>query len=1036
MEIPPYLIDQITRGRVILFLGAGANHGSKDKHGHPAPLGNDLSDRLSDKFLGGGFKDNDLSFVADLSMSESDQNTVEKFISDELLELVPADYHLLIPRFKWRGIVTLNYDKIIETSFSNCKDKLQNVVPILSDSDHIDEVLRDSRLVPLLKIHGCISRTGDSQLPLVLTIDQFIGAGTNRAKLYNLFSSWCSEYTVLIVGSSMKDYDVRQTILNITDDLQRHPTYYYIKPNIHRTELHYWSAKSIEVIKGTFEEFLVSADQQIPDTARVLSVLQEAGHPVRDKYVIDEPVASGVIEAFKTNYVYVSKGMAIENGNPSNFYRGDGLGWFAIKEELDVKRNLLEQILLEGILIQEDDRPTDVELYVIKGEAGAGKSVFLRRLAWETGVSLSRMAIYYQGYSWRGMEDVLDLYRATKERLFLFVDNASDNKYFIGQVLSYCRRMKIKITVVTTERTNEWNTYCEAIQPDVTQEYNLRYLSHEEIVKLVQLLEMHDALGALLSTIPNEEVVELFEEKAGRQLLVALHEVTQGRPFEEILIDEYQSIASDEGRSLYLTVCALNRLKMPVRAGIVSRIHGIVFEEFENRLLKPLERVVIVDKLPWGDYCYKARHPEIANIVFLHVLSDRHDRYDEYVNILNALDPMYSIDEDMIRGMLKAKSIHALFPDYGDARAVYSVAEEKLGQEKYLLQQMANYERIRPDGNLSRAIEYMDIAMRNSPNDDSLRHTLAEIYLRRADQSDNIYERERYRTDANAMLGMIRGRGLDQSYNDVTRAKIAIQKVEDCLSRSDVSEKALKESMREVEKQLLEMKQSYPHNSHVLSCDLLYAELLHDDERCEAVLRNANELNQRDPYIAIRYARTLAEKERHEEAQEVLRIALEVNRSDKRLNYEYAESLRNRRIGTHEELASYYRRAYTDGDGNYLSQFWHARYLYETGGWENKSKAKGIFKKMRELRISPTERVRIRDAFGGLDNPVIYAGTIIKQEMNYCIVRVDRLDDACYTPQSSFSSEEWRAIRRGDNVAVKIGFNMSGVFAFDAHLNK
>ena len=47
-----------------------------------------------------------------------------------------------------------------------------------------------------------------------------------------------------------------------------------------------------------------------------------------------------------------------------------------------------------------------------------------------------------------------------------------------------------------------------------------------------------------------------------------------------------------KAQRVYLTICLLNRLEVPVRAGIISRIHDIPFGDFKARLFKPLEHVV------------------------------------------------------------------------------------------------------------------------------------------------------------------------------------------------------------------------------------------------------------------------------------------------------------------------------------------------------------------------------------------------------------------------------------------------------------
>lgn len=76
MELPPILVDFITEGQAILFLGAGASYGAKHPSGNRIPSGEVLKDLLSDQFLGGEFKDRALAQVAELAISESDLFTV------------------------------------------------------------------------------------------------------------------------------------------------------------------------------------------------------------------------------------------------------------------------------------------------------------------------------------------------------------------------------------------------------------------------------------------------------------------------------------------------------------------------------------------------------------------------------------------------------------------------------------------------------------------------------------------------------------------------------------------------------------------------------------------------------------------------------------------------------------------------------------------------------------------------------------------------------------------------------------------------
>lgn len=92
-----------------------------------------------------------------------------------------------------------------------------------------------------------------------------------------------------------------------------------------------------------------------------------------------------------------------------------------------------------------------------------------------------------------------------------------------------------------------------------------------------------------------------------------------GEPFEDIY-NEYTSIYPEDARNIYLTVCVLNRQRVPVRAGLISRIHDITFEDFQRRFYAPLEKVVISSSANNHDVFYSARHSEIAEIVFRRAL--------------------------------------------------------------------------------------------------------------------------------------------------------------------------------------------------------------------------------------------------------------------------------------------------------------------------------------------------------------------------------------------------------------------------------
>ena len=413
--------------------------------------------------------------------------------------------------------------------------------------------------------------------------------------------------------------------------------------------------------------------------------------------------------------------MAIDPDDPARFYRGFDVGWYAVERALDVRRSLTEVLLREIIIRPEEDRPSPTELYVLKAEAGAGKSVFLRRLAWESARDAEALCIYVKRGRSAAIEPLLELARCTGRRIFLFWDDAADRVREIQQLAVEGLRRNLQLTIFTAERVNTWNMACEDLDQHLTGQYILRYLNHSEIERLVALLLLHRCLGERLERMSPGDRIHEFEERAGRQILVALHEATLGHPFEEILLNEFKEIEPDRARHLYLTVCALNRLNVPVRAGLISRVHGVPFSEFREKFLGPLEHVVQArqDEIT-RDYSYFARHPEIAQIVFEQVLQDPRDRYHEYVTVLQELNLAYSSDQTAFRQMIRARSLHDMFPSHEDVVALYRVALQMAPDDAYVLQQVANYERLRANGNLVQARDLLERARQLNPRDPTL----------------------------------------------------------------------------------------------------------------------------------------------------------------------------------------------------------------------------------------------------------------------------------------------------------------------------
>ena len=842
-----------------------------------------------------------------------------------------------------------------------------------------------------------------------------------------MLEEWATENTVLFVGHRLQDPDLQWFLKTLTERLPSRPRFYLARPGVDEIERDYWATKQVTVIDTTFETLLRTADEAIDRRFRPLATRLPSGHPVERRFVQRKRPSTRLLEFLSHEAEYVYDGISYESGDARRFFRGFGLGWYPILAGLDVRRSIVERFLYEVVLLPEEDRSTCTELYVIKAEAGAGKSVLLFRLAWEAATQAEVLCLRVRSAPLGDLNALVELGQATDERMFLFLDNAAENVHEIERALMFARRRELKLTVVTAERTNEWNVACEQLEGFVSGEQRLTYLSEKEIGALVDLLEENDAVGPNLRNKTREERISEFVKRSGRQLLVALHEATRGIPFQEILLDEYESLTPPEAQRLYLSVCVLNRFGVPVRAGVISRVHDIPFEHFRKRLFAPLEHVVISSRLPWGDYAYQARHSEIAQIVFDRVLTTAADRSNECIRLIRALNPLFTVDLEALRGLTRAKLVRDLFPDPSDANAIYSAASDTLGTDAYLLQQRANYERL-SGGDLRLAETLLNQARTLAPDDTSIVHTLAEVLRARAESAKHVTERTRLRRSGRAVLRRILN---ESKYAAVTNLKFMLDELRDLLKTIDSGDRAIDETIRLIDSTFQTTKQSFPADNYILAVEADFAKLLNDDERVLDVMRSARLANVRDPYIASRLASLLISRGDVNEARSCLEEAIEGNPNDQRLNYQLAEFLRVTRSGDMDSIVYHYRRAFTKSDRNYESQFWFARFAFESADGVLAQESREVFANLRDISMSYDERIRIRDVVGGFDAPTQFRGTVSRLEEAHGFLAPDGRNARVFFHRSAADLHTWESLRSGARVTFSIGFNMRGPLAID-----
>lgn len=1033
IDIPPTLKDAVKDQRAVLFLGAGASRNAKHPNGDQIPQGDSLRKLICQKFLGGKLMEKPLNAVAAMAANEVGLAEFQSYISNLFMPFEPANFHFLIARFRWRAIVTTNFDLIVERVYANSANSRQNLIKTVKDGDRFDTRLnKESNPVGFYKLHGCIESHSDSEIPLILSNEQYASYRKNRTRLYDRFRDLGYEYPIIFSGYSISDQHIQELLFDLTDPNIGRPPFYYISPKIDDLEKRYWEKLRVFSVEATFEDFIKTIDQAIPNLSRALPIEIGGGElSIRKHYRIAQPTESQSLKSYlATDTTHIHSALTAAWQDPRQFYRGYDEGWGCILQNLDVYRSFSDSVLVDTILLAEENR-INTELFMLKGPGGNGKSVSLKRIAWEAGVTYDHLVLYNEIPAGLRIEPIAEIHRLTGKRIFLFVDRVALVRDELRKLLENSQAQSIPLSIVGAERDNEWNIYCEQLEPFLRQEFRVRYLSEREIEELLGLLEQHNALGLLQNLAP-EDRVKKFVEGAERQLLVALHEATLGIPFEEIVVDEFRRIEPAGARNLYLDICALHQFDAPVRAGLISRASGIRFEQFQAEFIQPLENVVRVVRDGHNrDVYYRSRHQHIAEIVFNKMLASPEDKFDLLVRLIKSMNIDYSSDFETFYRSIKGRRIADMFPSIELGRLFYERVHETMSDDPFSWHQRAVFEMKHPGGALARAEEAAAHAFKLNPNNHSIQHTQAEIARQMANNTDDPLLKLSLRRTTRVKLSCNDQR--TSEYDLYTRAQLAIDEFKEFAASLNLSDDkktpttflgAAKETETVIQRGL----QIFPENPELLTAEATFREFLAQTDRARQALERAFNLNPRQDWLAVRLARMYQASNEITKSKSVLKDCLQDNPSSKLAHLEMGRMLAE--SGENEAAMDHLRRSFTTGDSNFEGQFWYARELFLQGQCDKagelfvalNSKAPGRFR-TKAAAVAERDGITIR-----------YDCRVERKEEGYAFLKLYRFPKNIFASRADTDPKEWDKLNPTAQGKCSLAFNRRGARAISITL--
>jgi SIR2-like domain len=880
--------------------------------------------------------------------------------------------------------------------------------------------------LPYYKLHGTIDHLHDRSAPLILTQESYLDPKRNRGRLFGRLRDLASEFPIVFVGTKVADLHIREIIADVDGAAGTRPNYYFVAPGLTSFDEQLLGARRMTPINMTFEAFMAALDQDIAPLARRLSpALGRATHSI-ERHFRRHASVSPSLRAFLTDNVeHVHGAIASTTLSPQLFFKGESGSWDPIERGYDFERHIHTAVMLRLLGVEYNEHA--IHAFVVRGVAGAGKSVFGRRIAYDLASKHEQLVLYAPAGAHLRADPLLDLHDLTGLPVTIVVDQAADQIRALEELASRLEAAKVPVSFLLLDTAAAFGSSLDDLSQHLRGHFELRNLTRNEIEALLAKLEVHSSLG-MLQPMSAEQRIATFEELADRQLLVALYEATQGKPLEQLLVDEYDRILLSEAQELYLLVCTLNRFDVPVRAGLVSRVMGVRFNDFEKRFLGPLDGLVFAQIDPQSrDYAYRARHSQIAEIVFRRVLDTQTKQSEQYARVLEGINPSYASDNAAMRKLLAFRNLRDLSFSLAERRRILKLAEREIGPEPFILQQRAILEMNTSGGDLSVAEECLDAAILAHPRDYSLKHTKASLLARKASKIDNPIARKAERNKARNALAEIRSDGATDPYTLALKAALSIDELRDLMSSMPKSDDTLADPsmvrlVEDAERALATGLAAQPDFEALTRESFRLHKLMGETAKGLSLLKRTIEKQPHLEYLTVTYARAVAPSNLPE-ALRAVRRCLDEKPNARLLNQCLFELMIVEADDHRDALLGPLRRAFTVGDGNLPIHVQAIRFHFMRN---EKAELQQIVAGVAAMRLPYHERDRPRFPAIGSGEDGTFNGRIVKLMGNYGFVEVQGMAESVFLSAEHSAGDCWDDLRSGMMIRFNLHFNGRG----------
>ena len=589
--------------------------------------------------------------------------SLKKLCVPNLTLLQPTDAHKAMSQHQWGAIFTTNFDDLIELSYRTSQtSKLCQPV----SSDHFQVNIGDRSRVHLFKLMGSVTMSDGESGQMVLSRGDYNKALVRRRKYFDYLADFVKNGTMIFIGYSFRDrlvLDIMEELIDIHGE-GRVPWSYALFDKVeHDDKVHaIFTRHRIIPLECGFERLMEHVGKSpveglAPQPPSEVLVLR--GHRL--------PISQSQARLFSADFEFLSEsGLRADHGGKDDFFRGMNQSWGVFDEKWDFEREMYGSTALTRNEAGGDrtgsfkDRvfgeirsthPEDNKVILLKGIAGSGKTVMLRRLAYDVytsgeapvilirslklNVDYRAISAFVEHLNEQLVERVAADSKPSPLKLMIVVDDASIGIRHLTRLKDFLTSRGRSVLIVAGARSSEWDSMYNQ-NPFGLPARDIfevpEKLTDQERSNLVEHLYQLGYLQA--ASIYREDYIRIGLEDSFFAAMYVLVDPAK-RPLNAIIQNQYQSL-TPLSQDAFRYISAFHQFNLPINLELLVRSLGCSYDDFYTSVIgNDTDGVIFSEEDAQGNILYRSHHRIVAQHTVEVFFGDPEQQKEIFLKILS-----------------------------------------------------------------------------------------------------------------------------------------------------------------------------------------------------------------------------------------------------------------------------------------------------------------------------------------------------------------------------------------------------------------